>query len=128
MGVLRCAHILFYGGEVMANVNVRFDQPIPYTVSRLGELFLQGAKRVCATCGIDQLACGYVLGEELFCAEHRPEGFETQFEHNEQMWKDFQLEPTIKAQWMEWTTAEWVQNTVAKWEAEDRENEADNVR
>jgi hypothetical protein len=112
----------------MANVNARFDQPIPYTVSKLGELFLEGAKRVCATCSIDQLARGYILGEQLYCEEHRPEGFETQFQHNEQMWKDFQLEPTIKAQWMEWPTAEWVENTVAKWEAEDREQEREDVR
>ena len=57
----------------------RLDEPIPYYITEKGYAHIEGAKRICATCGVDQLPSGYVYGDELYCNEHRPEHFTRDF-------------------------------------------------
>ena len=57
----------------------KLDEPIPFVITAKGEVLLEGLKRICATCGVDQLPSGYRYGEEYFCEEHRPEHFARDF-------------------------------------------------
>ena len=106
MGVLRCAHLVFLGGNQVAKPS-RLDQPIPYFITEKGRLFAEGQQRICATCGVDQLPSGYVYGEELYCEEHEPEHFGRDFRMLAQKQKDdgttFQ---EWDCYWTKWETAD----------------------
>ena len=84
----------------------RLDEPIPYYITDKGWTFAEGAKRVCATCGVDQLPSGYVYGDELYCNEHRPEHFTRDFREQQRRWDEEGLRPDFDCYW---TTFETVQ-------------------
>jgi hypothetical protein len=89
----------------MANVkNQRFDEPVPYQVTELGALWIDGQLRECDTCGAINFASGYVWGMDMYCGEHEPEGFAEDFRRIAREWEEGDW-PDYDCHWSTWPTA-----------------------
>ena len=84
----------------MANKrNPKFDEPIPYVVSELGKVWIEGQQRKCAMCGVVNFQKGYVYYDERYCQEHRPEHFTRDFRE-----QSSKVVPEFDCYWMKWPT------------------------
>ena len=77
----------------------KFDEPIPYDISELGEIWLHQQRRICATCGDVAFLKGYVWGDEVYCHEHEPLHFMADFRRLEAIFKSTGGEPEYPCYW-----------------------------
>ena len=96
----------------MANIkNQRFDEPVPFVVTELGALWLEGQGRWCETCKATNLVSGYVWGDDMYCGEHEPEGFSEDFRRIAREWEEGTW-PDYDCHWTTWPTAILVEGSL----------------
>ena len=76
----------------------KFDEPIPYVISELGEIWMHQQARVCGTCGDVGFLKGFVWGDEVYCNEHEPEHFRSDFRRISENHK-LGIEPEYPCYW-----------------------------